>query len=181
MQSEHFLTMYQQMTDGSCASTCAMFASLMKKQGVRTIAFGGRPQHGPMQALGAVKGAQYLPLSTIHHYISTAYDTALNASRAGSQLLSPDQLARFQLLAPPHPNHFSLRFNTLGNCGVNFRNAYGEDDAITPLQFVYEAADCRRFYTVENLVWPASAWVVAADAMLGNGSCVRGSRVAVGD
>ena len=167
------------MTDGVCASTCGMFAGLMKKQGVKSLAFGGRPQYGPMQAIGGVKGGQYLSLSLLNQYITTAYSRAVNASKAGSPILTPEQLARFKEIAPPDPSDFSLRFNTLGDCGVNFRNAYGEGDGATPLQFVYEAADCRLFYTAENYVRPATSWLAAANAMLRNGSCVRDSMVPV--
>jgi hypothetical protein len=45
------------VTDGYCASTCAVFSEFMKQQaGVQSIALGGRPQYGPMQAVGGVKG-----------------------------------------------------------------------------------------------------------------------------
>jgi hypothetical protein len=45
------------VTDGFCASTCGVFSEFMKQQaGVRSIALGGRPQYGPMQAVGGVKG-----------------------------------------------------------------------------------------------------------------------------
>lgn len=165
------------MTDGYCASTCVLFAELMKKQGVRSIAFGGRPRYGPMQALGGVKGGQYWSLSLISRYISQAYELAINASIAGSPVLTPEQLARFKDIAPPDPKNFSLRFNTLGHSGVNFRNAYAEDDDETPLQFRYEAADCRLFYTAENVVRPATTWVAAVDVMWNGGECVRGSTV----
>ena len=167
------------MTDGTCASTCSIFAELMKKQGVRSIAFGGRPQYGPMQALGGVKGGQYLSLPLLHRYISSAYDLAVNASQAGSPILTPEQLARFEEIAPPDPKNFSLRINRIGNGGVNFRNAYREGDDVTPLQFIYEAADCRIFYTAENYIDPATSWLAAANAMLNNGSCVRDSKTAV--
>ena len=163
------------MTDGTCASTCSIFAELMKKQGVRSIAFGGRPQYGPMQALGGVKGGQYLSLPLLHRYISRAYDLAVNASEAGSPILTPEQLARFEEIAPPDPKNFSLRINRIGTGGVNFRNAYREGNDVTPLQFVYEAADCRLFYTAENYIRPATSWLAAANAMLNGGSCVRDS------
>jgi len=42
--------------DGGCGSTCAIFAELMKSQGVRSIAVGGRPQNGPMQGTTGSKG-----------------------------------------------------------------------------------------------------------------------------
>jgi hypothetical protein len=166
------------MSDGYCASTCALFAGLLKKQGVRSIAFGGRPKYGPMQTVGGVKGGQYWSLSHISQYISNAYDLAVKASEIGSPILTPEQLARFKEIAPPNPTNFSLRFDTLGSGGVNFRNAYREGDDVTPLQFIYEAADCRLFYTAENYVYPATSWLAAANTMLNDGSCVEGSTIA---
>jgi hypothetical protein len=51
--------------DGSCGSTCALFAQLMKSQGgVRGIAVGGRPQPGPMQGVAGSKGYVLNPNST---------------------------------------------------------------------------------------------------------------------
>ena len=45
------------LSDGNCASTCALFSELMKTWvGVSTIVVGGRPQYGPMQGVGGVKG-----------------------------------------------------------------------------------------------------------------------------
>lgn len=168
------------MTDGYCESTCGIFVELMKKQGVRSIVFGGRPQYGPMQAVGGVKGGQHLSLSEIHGYISAAYDLAVDASKTGAPILTPEQLTRFQEIAPPNPKHFSFRFDTVGNGGVNFRNAYREGDDATPLQFIYEAANCRLFYTAENYVQPATAWLAATDAMFDKGLCVKDSTRAVG-
>ncbi|KAJ5102410.1 hypothetical protein NUU61_004632 [Penicillium alfredii] len=50
-----------------------------------------------------------------------------------------------------------------------------------PLQFVYEAADCRLFYTYDNIVHPATGWNAAARAIWGNGHCVKGSKSNVTD
>lgn len=45
------------LSDGKCGSTCATFSEYMKTQiGVPTIVAGGRPQYGPMQGVGGVKG-----------------------------------------------------------------------------------------------------------------------------
>src|SRR5690242_16013887 len=49
------------LSDGICASTCAIFLELMVQQsGVRTIAVGGRPQSGPMVPVGGTKGTLVL-------------------------------------------------------------------------------------------------------------------------
>lgn len=174
------LTVAEKMTDGHCASTCAVFAGLMKQQGVRSIAFGGRPRHGPMQAIGGVKGGQLWSLSTISRYISQAYTLAVDASSAGLPILTSEQLARFRELTPPDPKNFSVRFNTYDESTVNFRNAYAEGDDLTPLQFVYEAADCRLFFTADNHIHPETTWVVAARAMFLDGKCIKGSTPGTG-
>ena len=50
------------LTDGFCASTCAIFAEFMKTQAkVKSYTFGGRPQKGAMQAVGGTKGSQAYP------------------------------------------------------------------------------------------------------------------------
>ncbi|KAI9667658.1 MAG: hypothetical protein M1821_000475 [Bathelium mastoideum] len=43
------------LTDGVCESSCTVFTNLMIQQGVRTIAIGGRPNHGPTQIMGGTK------------------------------------------------------------------------------------------------------------------------------
>lgn len=50
------------------------------------------------------------------------------------------------------------------------------DKACTPLQYTYEAADCRIFYTHESFADPVAAWKQAWDAFSQpEGRCVKGS------
>ena len=66
------------ITDGFCTSTCTLFAELMKMQGnVRSYVFGGRPQTGPMQALGGSKGAQVQEFTTIMAQLAIASNVSL--------------------------------------------------------------------------------------------------------
>ena len=45
------------LTDGACGSTCSLFVDLMTRQAnVPTVALGGRPAYGPMQAVGETRG-----------------------------------------------------------------------------------------------------------------------------
>lgn len=48
------------------------------------------------------------------------------------------------------------------------------DDGL-PAQFVYEATDCRLFYTPLSIVDPVEQWRLAAEAAWGDGSCVAGN------
>jgi hypothetical protein len=58
---------------------------------------------------------------------------------------------------------------------INLRDQVRKNDTI-PLQFAYEAADCRIFYTPQTVFNYTALWQYAADAMWSNSSlCVKGS------
>lgn len=175
------------VTDGRCASTCAILVGLLQAQGVRTLAFGGRPRRAPMQAVGGVKGGQRWSLRTISRHIRTARELldkerALAAAQpsTGRQHAVEDLIRRLDDLAPPALPlstrqeddylewEFALRFDTYGQSSVNFRDAYKPGMETTPWQFLYEAADCRLFLTLENVMDPASQWASAARAIFGD-------------
>lgn len=184
------------VTDGRCASTCAIVVGLLQAQGVRTLAFGGRPRKAPMQAVGGVKGGQRWSLRTISRHIRTAKE--LLAKEYGSAAVQNNSTRRRALellsqrlndLAPPAlpavPRkeddylewEFALRFDTYGQSSVNFRDAYLPVNETTPWQFIYKAADCRLFLTLENVMEPASRWVSAARAIFGEGKIDPGKCV----
>ena len=56
-------------------------------------------------------------------------------------------------------------------------NLRQNDPSKTPLQFVYEAADCRMFYTKEMVGDVTAVWKGVVDRMFRNGTakCVEGS------
>ncbi|KAK3949204.1 hypothetical protein QBC32DRAFT_400400 [Pseudoneurospora amorphoporcata] len=56
-----------------------------------------------------------------------------------------------------------------------------KDTVHVPAQFIYEPAECRRFFTAEMMFRPASMWEVAREVMFGNnGECVEGSETGHG-
>lgn len=165
------------MTDGICASTCTLFTELMKAQGVRTIAFGGRPQNGPMQAMGGVKGAQVLELPSVAEYLVKAKKLAEKSANTSSPLLSAEELDHWNQVVPIPLTDFPL---TLSSAGINLLNAFGPSNDHLPRQFTYEAAECRRFYTLDNVHRQETTWASAADAMFFGGDCVPGSTNATG-
>ncbi|EXJ72070.1 uncharacterized protein A1O5_04573 [Cladophialophora psammophila CBS 110553] len=124
-------------SDGFCGSACTIFMHLLKYQGkVKSIVAGGRPQTGPQQAIGGVKGSQVEGLSTILGLVQYFYQTA-----------SPEEIKKANQTAlkdlADYGNTLLLR-DTQGLVQVNFQNAIAQyDQSQTPLQFVYEAADCR--------------------------------------
>ncbi|KAF3400009.1 hypothetical protein F1880_008056 [Penicillium rolfsii] len=157
------------ITDGDCVSTCAFFVKLMKRQGVRTITFGGRPSESPMQGVGGVKGGQSLGINYINGYIQQANQLIQQSAGSSSPLLTTDEWQKFNDSSPGTEVSFAWSGN------VNLRNEYDPGDDQTPLQFVYEAAECRRFYTIDNYLQRETVWQDAAASMFGNGGCVKGS------
>lgn len=59
---------------------------------------------------------------------------------------------------------------------INFRNAVRDSDASqTPLQFVYEPANCRLFYTIDDMYDMTALWGRVYNATWGGAPCVSGS------
>lgn len=156
--------------DGTCASTCTTFTNLMTNVGgVRTVAFGGNPKDGPMQIMGGVRGAQSASLGLIDDWVASAGQVVASAP-AGT---FPEQLLEIaNRSAPLGLKNMPL---VLNGGGVNFRNAYQEGKGDLPLQFEYQAADCRLFYTAENYIKPHTTWKAAKAAIWGSKGCVKGS------
>lgn len=147
----------------------------MKNQaGVKSLAFGGRPQPGPMQALGGVKGQKVAGNGQLELLYRTAREVSDNATRAGNPVLSDAQRTRLAELTP-RPDDEKAPLSGLSTLNVNLINGYRPGQEGVPLQFVYEPADCRLFFTAENIVRPASGWEAAASAVWGGGRCVEGS------
>lgn len=157
------------ITDGACSSACPTFVKMMKYEGVKTLSFGGRPQHGPMQVMGGTRGAQVLPGATLVEITSALLDMATE-----KELLSKSELEQLKALSPAEESPLQY-----GQLQVNLRDAYSklDEDSSMPLQFVYEPAHCRLFYTLENFLQPATTWSAAVKAMWGSGECIAGSRL----
>ncbi|PLB51538.1 peptidase S41 family protein [Aspergillus steynii IBT 23096] len=159
------------LTDGLCTSTCTIFAELMKNTaGVKSITFGGRPQQGPMQAIGGSKGCQVATSFNINALRDVADQVANLADAEGKPVLTRQEHARLNATLPG-----DMPLNPDGKISFNLRNSYREGDDEMPLQFLYEPADCRLFYTPENILHPDTTWISAAKAFWGNGTCVTGS------
>ncbi|KMQ44171.1 ClpP/crotonase-like domain [Trichophyton rubrum] len=151
------------VTDGSCASTCSIFTDLMRRHGSKFIAVGGRPQRGPMQAVGGVKGAQVLTFRYLYYVVWFLYE----------KLSTPEEqalLEKTRVGEMYQKGLFTLgRLGSRGrNSAVNFRNAiWNEDKARTPRQFVYEPAECKTFFTPDALYDPLAWWTRLAKSWWG--------------
>ncbi|KAL4804640.1 hypothetical protein BDV18DRAFT_161736 [Aspergillus unguis] len=156
------------MTDGACSSSCPLFTQLMSYEGVKTLSFGGRPTPGSMTTMGGTRGSEVFEGSQIVQLAAGALEIG-NATG----ILSPTEVETLMELSPALDS--PLSYEALS---VNVRNAYSKYDthSVEPLQFVDTPADCRLFYTAQNIFEPGSAWADAARAIWGGGECVEGSR-----
>lgn len=157
------------VTDGVCASTCAVFSEIMRtRAGVKYISLGGRPQPGITQAVGGTKGSNNYMWTWIQ-YLAQYTVNSVRGSQAGSRI-NDTELHQYYDQTP------FIRAATQESMSINFRDAIRETDkSLTPLQFVWEPADCRILYT-KNMTTDATAiWKAAADtAWGGKNRCVAG-------
>ncbi|KAM5371545.1 hypothetical protein BFJ70_g211 [Fusarium oxysporum] len=158
--------------DGLCASTCSIFVNLMTNiGGVRALPFGGHPNGQPMQIMGGVRGSQTLTFDDISTVVSAA-KAVYRETPEKLEFITKKENERLMKVAPRPLEEFPIK---LGAGQVNFLNAYQEGDDDLPLQFQYQAGDCRLYYTAENIYHPETIWKSAKEAIWGNRSCVKGS------
>ncbi|KKY20342.1 putative peptidase s41 family protein [Diplodia seriata] len=156
------------LTDGTCSSTCALFVELMTNQiGVRTIAMGGRPGPGPMQTASGSRGA----LS----YTASDIDIDIDWVNGRMDLNdNPSNETAFANLRPLRERDTGM---WITYAGLNLRDQIREADT-TPLQFKYEAANCRLYYTLDNVWNMTTLWHDAAAAAFSSNAssaCVANS------
>jgi hypothetical protein len=158
------------VTDGYCASTCTIFSELMRQRaGVKYISLGGRPREGITQAVGGVKGTNNLPWTYIQSLVQYGV-TELNTTVEESEALMKTELGEY------FDDTVFKRASTGQSINVNFRDGIRDNDTSnTPLQFVYEASDCRILYTKAMTVDVTAIWKAVADTTWGGKShCVAG-------
>ncbi|MCJ1396944.1 hypothetical protein MMC11_000136 [Xylographa trunciseda] len=165
------------LTDGFCTSTCTLFAELMKTQAnVQSYVFGGRPQIGPMQAVGGTKGAQVQEFATILGQLAIVSNVSLSTITAQEEIQFQQYIdTTFADTDLANISLYTLSRSMQGR--VNLKsNIRAGDASLTPLQFVYEAADCRLWYTPAMINDISAVWKAAATAAWSNQSlCVTNS------
>ena len=136
------------LTDSVCNSACAVFVEMMHHEtGVRTVVAGGHPNPGPMQTASGSRGAQFYTAELIDIDISAA--ESINAST--NDLLPDRSVDTF-----------------ITSIGINLRDQIRQDQPDVPVQFLYDAADCRIFYTAETWLNYTSLWIYAVNAIYSN-------------
>jgi hypothetical protein len=162
-EAENIVIVY----DGYCASTCTIFSELMRDlAGVEAVAMGGRPSSNAIQAVGGVKGTNDFPWDYILQLVQEAYNFS-----------TPEQIASYEGTELAKYNTYLPFFRAVGGPTINARDGIKKGDwTNTPLQFVYEEADCRLFYTPQMTVDISAMWKAVADVKwLGKSECIAGS------
>jgi hypothetical protein len=157
------------LTDGTCGSTCTILSYLMIfDQKIKTTVVGGRPNTGPMQSLAGVEGAQVFFLTELSAIATAAIQLSPASNTTGNQLQLMDE--GYALFRATDPNNAGA---------VNGKNSFSPADATTPLQFLYQPANCRIFYTKDMVKDPIATWKRTVDATWTDPTkfCVDGSMV----
>ena len=144
-----------QLTDALCSSTCSVFMEMMHHEaGVRTVVVGGQPKPGPMQAPSGARGAEFYSFADINFDIRVA---EIMSTTAGDSL-------------PKREEDMMISY-----AGINLRDQIRKNENV-PLQFVYEAANCRIFFTPQTFHDFSKLWHYAADAIWSKPElCIKGS------
>lgn len=156
--AENIILLY----DGVCASTCTLASEMLRLQGgVKSIAMGGRPQVGPIQGVGGIKGAQVLNWVNVYEYTQYALENAVSITDEQTAALE-----RYNLLA----------VNRSSASAMNVRDQILRDnvDDGLPAQFVVENVDCRLYWTADMITDITALWKAVADAAFNGADCAYG-------
>ncbi|KAF2703361.1 hypothetical protein K504DRAFT_495506 [Pleomassaria siparia CBS 279.74] len=152
------------LTDGACSSACALLVEMFLQVGVKTVTAGGRPVNGPMQAVGGTRGAVIYSADQIDYHLLNLGSPAFGLN--DTTLATVPQLTESGFRDP------GVYTAVLA---VNLRDQVRPNDT-TPLQFKYEAADCRIFYTLDNVYNMSRLWRDTVTAAFEDSSvCVEDS------
>ena len=158
-----------------------MFEILHTQANVRTVAIGGVPQNAPMEGVGGVRGGPIQNVETLLGWASVAYSYT-NAEPEISAKWNNTALGAFYSIANSEGLLKRAAYDSSNKAiaTVNNADSFRIGDATqTPLEFVYDPADCRLFYTHQMVKNVTNTWQAVADAMWGseNGimKCVPGS------
>ncbi|KAF7948805.1 hypothetical protein EAE96_007993 [Botrytis aclada] len=165
------------LMDGGCGSTCAIFAEMMKAQGgVRSVAVGGRPQPGPQQGVGGSKGAQVLTYNGIASHLEALPDAQAAYLQKGLELPdypAPEYIPNIKGNVP-----LGSKSKLMSGGRFNLRNnMHDDDETFTPLQFQYEAANCRLFYTKNDIYDITGLWMRVQSVVWRGQPCVSSSTI----
>lgn len=202
------------LLDGTCGSTCAIFAEFMKTQGgVRSgtyllskgilksiLTFPSRSRrpntnrtHARCRWLQRVRTHStnphsrpfFLPnIPSAQEEPYLALEEYSDGVAAATPLVKNAPALPTGAMIPPSFNSdtpLGSKDDLLLRARVNFRNNIRDGDTSqTPLQFVYEATNCRIFYEAEDMADMSNLWNRVANVTWGGDKCVDGSSTGSG-
>ncbi|KAF1940836.1 hypothetical protein EJ02DRAFT_405652 [Clathrospora elynae] len=157
-------------TDALCGSSCASFHEELKNiAGVRAVTVGGRPTNAPIQTITGSKGGEVAPLINFQQYAQIALNLStvlsLSSFKDNDDVLS--KVANVPQILTRAGD---------GSSRIQSQDQIRKGDAsATPLQYIYEASDCKIFYTAATYADPDAAWKQAWGAFQDDTKCVEGS------
>lgn len=132
---------------------------MAQQAGVKTVVVGGRPTTGPMQRVSGSRGARIYSSEALDYDFSNVNDTL-------------EDHEAFAKLPQRGNNDMFINF-----AGFNIRDQIrqGDKEAI-PAQFKYDAAECRLYYSLQNVYNLTRLWTDVARAAWDDPSlCVEDS------
>ncbi|KAF2966543.1 hypothetical protein GQX73_g7024 [Xylaria multiplex] len=156
------------LTDGLCASTCSLFVEMMTEAGVRTVAVGGRPETGPMQAASGTRGAAtYTAAQLDNDFWNASVIVPLDNSESSDL----DTLNTLTTIISTRDQGMWINW-----AGFTLRDQLSSIDDPEPLQLKYKPADCRIYWTIDNVLNFTRLWSDVSAAIWDDQSlCVKGS------
>jgi Peptidase family S41 len=159
--------------DGFCASTCSIFADLMRTQGgVKSVVMGGGPHKGPMQAVGGTRGAVNTLFAEIYSIMNETYQAASPAQQAAWNISAPDlgQVNDLPIQRTGKPTWGSVNARDIILDDVDLNDGFPAPCAEkeVPSQFLHVPADCRLFYTPQMIGDVQEVWKAVAEATWGD-------------
>lgn len=158
-------------TDALCGSSCASIYEEFKNNiGVQTVVVGGRSIKGPMQAVSGTKGGEVIP---VYWGVAVAQHMKNLTAIFDLETFPADDTTLDSLLNTPQL--MTRAGDDFTRIQVQLATRKGDKSGV-PLQYVYEAADCKIFYSYKTFAHPDAAWKAAWDAHIyPDMSCVEGS------
>ncbi|CAO2658759.1 Nn.00g064820.m01.CDS01 [Neocucurbitaria sp. VM-36] len=157
-------------TDALCGSSCASFHEELKNiAGIKAVTVGGRPTNAPIQTVTGSKGGEVIPLIQFPSYA----EVALNVTSRLSLSSVKDSDSTLNALA--NVPQITVRVGDSSSRAQSQDQVRKGDKTATPLQYIYEASDCKIFYTADTYADPDAAWKQAWDAFQDDSKCVEGS------
>lgn len=157
-------------TDALCGSSCASFHEELKNiAGIKAVTVGGRPENRPIQTITGSKGGEVIPMIQFNQYATVMLNVTqrLNLASVKSNDATLSGLANVPTIA--------IRAGDSSSRIQSQDQIRKGDKTATPLQYVYEASDCKIFYTAETYADPDAAWKQAWNAFQDDSKCVQGS------